>query len=107
MKRLKAKVDTSLESRYAKVLSVLLCLPFVAFLLDQHVHTWSPSWKMLPLDLYINLVNPIGYGVTLLIVTLALGALGWCAKRPRLCQAATFASWTFIVAGLIEFALKH
>jgi undecaprenyl-diphosphatase len=62
---------------------------------------------MLPLDLFIGVVNPIGYGLTLLVVTMALCALGWYAERPRLREAAWFASWTFVVAGSIEFALKH
>jgi membrane-associated phospholipid phosphatase len=88
-------------------MSVILCLPLTAFLVDQHIHTWSPSWKMLPLDMYIGIVNPIGYGVTLLLVCLALSGMGWCAKRPRLCEAAWFASWTFVIAGVVEFSLKH
>ena len=107
MKRLKVQVGSCCGSRYVQAMSVVLCLPVIAFLVDQHVHTSSPSWKMLPLDLFIGAVNPIGYGVTLLVVTMALCALGWCAERPRLCEAACFASWTFVIAGVFEFSLKH
>jgi membrane-associated phospholipid phosphatase len=107
MKRLKAQIGPYLGSRYVKGTSVVLGLPVVGFLADQPVHTWSPFWKMPPLDAFIGLVNPIGYGMTLLVVTLALWALAWCAERPRLHHAAWFASWTFLVAGSVEFALKH
>jgi membrane-associated phospholipid phosphatase len=107
VKRLKVCVDSCVASRYVQAMSVILSLPVVALLVDHHVHTWSPSWKTLPLDVFIGAVNPIGYGVTLLVVTMALCALGWCAKRPRLCEAACFASWTFVIAGVVEFSLKH
>ena len=107
MKRFKVLICSRLESRYLQAMAVGLGLPATAFWVDQHVHNWSPSWKMLPADMFIGVVNPIGYGMTLLVVTMALWALGWCAKRPRLHQAAWFASWTFLVAGSIEFALKH
>jgi membrane-associated phospholipid phosphatase len=107
VKRLKVRVESCLASRYVQAMSVVLFLPTTALLVDQHVHTWSPSWKMVPLDLFIGAVNPIGYGVTLLVVCLALFGLGWFAERPRLHEAAWFASWTFVIAGLFEFALKH
>jgi membrane-associated phospholipid phosphatase len=107
VRRFKGQVEASLASRYVQTMSVVLCLPIVALLVDHEVHTLSPSWKMHPLDLFIGALNPIGYGVTLLMVTMALCALGWCAKRPRLCEAACFASWTFVIAGVFEFSLKH
>jgi len=107
MERFKVQVHSCLASRYVQAMSVILCLPVVAFLVDQHVHVSSRSWKMPPLDLFIGVVNPIGYGVTLLVVCLALYGLGWRVERPRLHEAAWFASWTFVIAGLIEFALKH
>ena len=107
MKRFKVLICSRLESRYLQAMAVGLGLPATAFWVDQHVHNWSPSWKMLPADMFIGVVNPIGYGMTLLVVTMALWALGWWAERPRLHQAAWFASWTFLVAGSIEFALKH
>jgi membrane-associated phospholipid phosphatase len=107
MKRFKVQVKFYLGSRYLQVMAAGLGLPVVAFLVDHHVHTWSPSWKMPPVDMFIGVVNPIGYGMTLLVVTMALWALGCCAKVPRLHQASWFASWTFLVAGSIEFALKH
>src|SRR5437016_12743981 len=92
--------------RSLQAMAVGLGLPATAFLVDHHVHTWSPSWKTPPVDMFIGVVNPIGYGMTLLVVTMALWALAWCAARPRLHQAAWFASWTFLIAGSIEFALK-
>ena len=107
MKRLKIQIDSCLASGYVQAMLVILCLPATAFLVDHDVHTWSPTWKTLPLDMFIGAVNPIGYGMTLLVVTMALCALGLCAERPRLHQAAWFASWTFLIAGSIEFALKH
>jgi membrane-associated phospholipid phosphatase len=107
VKRFKVQVNSYLASRYVQAMAVGLGLPATAFLVDQHVHTWSPSWKMPPVDMFVGVVNPIGYGMTLLVVTMALWALAWCAKRPRLRQAAWFASWTFLIAGSIEFALKH
>jgi len=107
MRRLKAQVGPYLGSRYVQATSAVLGLPVVGFLADQDVHTWSPSWKMLPLDLFIGLVNPLGYGVNPLVICLALYGLGRYAERPRLYEAAWFASWTFVIAGSIEFALKH
>ena len=107
MKRFKVRVCSRLGSRSLQAMAVGLGLPATAFLVDQHVHTLSPSWKMPPVDMFIGVVNPIGYGMTLLVVTMALWALAWWAERPRLHQAAWFASWTFLVAGSIEFALKH
>ena len=107
MKRFKARICSRLGSRSLQVMGVGLGLPATAFLVDPHVHTWSRSWKMPSLDVFIGTVNPIGYGMTLLVVTMALCAVGWCAERPRLQQAAWFASWTFVIAGIIEFALKH
>jgi membrane-associated phospholipid phosphatase len=107
MERFKAQVGSCLTSRYVQASSMFFSLPVLGLLVDHDVHTWSPAWKTLPLDLYIGIVNPIGYGLTLLVVTLALCAVGWFAKRPRLYEAAWFASWTFVIAGSIEFALKH
>jgi len=107
MKRLKIQVESCFGSRYGQAMSVGVGLPLTAFLVDQHIHTWAPSWKMLPLDLFIGAVNPIGYGVTLLVVCLALSGMGWFAERPRLYEAAWFASWTFVIAGVVEFSLKH
>ena len=107
MKRFKVLVCSRFGPRSLQAMGVGLGLPATAFLVDQHVHTWSPSWKMPPLDMFIGAVNPVGYGMTLLVVTLALWALGWCAERPRLHQAAWFASWAFLAAGSLEFALKH
>src|SRR5205807_2881288 len=82
VKRFKVLICSRLESRYLQAMAVGLGLPATAFWVDQHVHNWSPSWKMLPADMFIGVVNPIGYGMTLLVVTMALWALGWCAKRP-------------------------
>jgi membrane-associated phospholipid phosphatase len=107
MNRFKDQLDCCLASRYVQALSMILCLPVVAFLVDQQVHTWSPSWKMLPLDLFIGMVNPLGYGVNPLVICLALYGLARYGERPRLHEAAWCASWTFVIAGSIEFALKH
>ncbi len=107
MKRLREQMGACLTSRYVQITSVVIGLPAVAILVDPQVHNTSPSWKMLPLDLFIGVVNPIGYGMTLFMVTLALCAVGWYAERPRLSEASWFASWTFLIAGSLEFALKH
>ena len=80
MKRLKVHIRSHLGSRHVQVMSVGLCLPVTAFLVDHHVHTWSPSWKMPPVDMFIGVVNPIGYGMTLLVATMALWALAWWAQ---------------------------
>jgi membrane-associated phospholipid phosphatase len=107
VKRLKDRVGTCVKSKYVQTTSVLLGLPAVALLVDPQVHNTSPSWKMAPLDMFIGVVNPLGNGMNLLLVALALFAVAWFAERPKLQQAAWFASWTFIIAGSIEFALKH
>jgi membrane-associated phospholipid phosphatase len=107
MERFKAQVGSCLTSRYVQATSVVFSLPVLGYLVDHDVHSWSPAWKMPPLDVFIGAVNPIGYGVTLLLVTLALSALGRYAERARLYEAAWFASWTFVIAGCLEFALKH
>ncbi|WP_447973859.1 phosphatase PAP2 family protein [Nitrospira sp. Kam-Ns4a] len=76
-------------------------------LLDQPTRALVQSWNNRPLDLLIELVNPIGNGVTLLVACLLLYLLMYRSRRGRLQEAAWLSAWGFVAAGLLEFTLKH
>ena len=90
------------------VLGALVVLLFTgAVAVDADVAALAARVKTPALDLIVGIINPIGSGITLLVVCAALALLaGYCGRR-RLCEAARLGALAFACAGLLEFALKH
>jgi membrane-associated phospholipid phosphatase len=78
-----------------------------ALLVDHVVAARADHWKAPILDVLVGLINPIGSGVTLLLISLALALLSRLLGRSRLHDASWLAAIAFASAGLVEFALKH
>lgn len=78
-----------------------------AVAVDTDVAALAARVKTPVLDLIVGIINPIGSGITLLIVCTALALLMGCVGRRRLCEAARLSVLAFAYAGLLEFALKH
>jgi membrane-associated phospholipid phosphatase len=91
----------------AAVLGAVLLVIGTALQLDGPAQRWAAEWHCPGMDMVVGWLNPIGSGVTLLIVCLALALLGWTCARSRICQAGCVGALTFIVAGLVEYALKY
>lgn len=78
-----------------------------AFFLDDPVANMARYISGPVLDAVVNLINPIGAGVTLLAACLLLAVLCRLIGRPHLGQASWAGVLAFMTAGLIEFGLKH
>jgi undecaprenyl-diphosphatase len=89
------------------VLGAVLSVLGTAFLLDLDVADWARQLRGPVSDGIVATINPIGSGVTLLAACLVVAALSRVMRRPRLGEAAWVGGLAFIVAGLIEFGLKH
>jgi membrane-associated phospholipid phosphatase len=87
--------------------AVLLLVLGIAVLVDDVVAAWATRLKAPLLDLLVGVINPIGSGVILLAVCLALALLSRAAGRSRLHDASVLAALAFASAGLVEFTLKH
>jgi len=87
--------------------SLVVLLFTVAVAADAHVAALAARLKMPALDLIVGIINPIGSGITLLVVCAVLALLTGCLGRTRLCEAARLAALAFAYAGLLEFTLKH
>ena len=85
------------------VLVVLLAM----FALDAPIAAWVARCKLPFLDALVGLINPLGAGVTLLLVCLALVVCGRGCRSSRLEGAARLGALAFVGAGLLEFAVKH
>src|SRR5205823_10699205 len=66
-----------------------------------------PHFKSPILNALVGTINPIGSGVTLLVVCVALAVMSRRIRRPRLHAPAAPSALAFASAGLIEFSLKH
>jgi membrane-associated phospholipid phosphatase len=88
-------------------LGVPLLLVATALVIDARVAGWAADWKQPLLDVLVGLLNPIGGGITLLVVCLGLGALCTWWPQSRLREAAWLAAVGFACAGLVEFTIKH
>jgi len=86
---------------------VLLLVLGTALFFDQAVAAWAARCKAPLLDLLVGLINPIGSGVTLLVVCVALALLSRSLGRLRLHDASALAALAFASAGLVEFTIKH
>lgn len=79
----------------------------IVFLFDQPIQAWVHTWRNFPTDLFVASVNPVGNGVTLLLICLLLCFASRWAGAPRLREAAGLGAVAFIAAGLLEFTIKH
>ena len=91
----------------AFALLLLLLVLGAALLFDGFVTASIPHFKNPILNAVVGTINPIGSGVTLLIVCVALAVVSRRLRRPRLHDAACISALAFASAGLIEFSLKH
>lgn len=94
-------------SRRPAALALLLLVLGAALLFDGFVTASIPHFKNPILNVVVGTINPIGSGVTLLIVCVALAVVSRRLRRPRLHDAACISALAFASAGLIEFSLKH
>jgi membrane-associated phospholipid phosphatase len=94
-------------SRRPAALALLLLVLGAALLFDGFVTASIPRFKNPILNAVVGTINPIGSGVTLLIVCVALAVVSRRLRRPRLHDAACISALAFASAGLIEFSLKH
>ncbi|HUM16350.1 MAG TPA: phosphatase PAP2 family protein [Candidatus Nitrosotalea sp.] len=97
----------SVPYRALGALGVIALFLVVASAIDTHVAAQVAQWRGPVLDGLVDLLNPIGSGVTLLLMCAALGLVCHRLRRSRLHDAAWLASLAFAGAGLIEFGLKH
>ena len=94
-------------SRRPAAFALLLLVLGAALLFDGFVAASIPHFKNPILNAVVGTINPIGSGVTLLIVCVALAVVSRRLRRPRLHDAACISALAFASAGLIEFSLKH
>jgi membrane-associated phospholipid phosphatase len=88
-------------------LGVVLLVIATAVALDGRVAAGMASWKHAVVDTVVGTLNPLGSGVTLLVVSAAFGVLGRAQRRSTLHEAAWLSALAFMIAGLVEFAIKH
>jgi len=91
----------------ALALFVLVLVLGAALLFDGLVAASIPHFKSPILNALVGTINPIGSGVMLLVVCVALAVMSRRIRRPRLHDAACISALAFASAGLIEFSLKH
>jgi membrane-associated phospholipid phosphatase len=107
MQALPPRLGALLLTRPAAVLGAVLFVIGTAFLLDTRVRRWATEVQSAGLDGLVGVLNPIGSGVTLLAVCVALALSCRALRRPRLCEAGWLGALAFMSAGLVEYALKH
>jgi len=93
--------------RALPVFGGVLLVATAAAVLDGHVAAGVASWKYAVLDSVVGTLNPIGSGVTLLVVCTGVGLVSRAQRRSRLHEAAWVGALAFMAAGLVEFAIKH
>ena len=96
-----------MRNRCLGALGVVLLVIGTALVLDPRVHAWAAQWKCSTIDTLVGILNPIGSGVTLLIVCVMLGAICRALPSSRLQAAAWLGALSFAAAGIIEFTVKH
>ena len=92
--------------RLAAVGTALLVL-LAVLVIDPRLAAWAPHWKYPALDAVVGVLNPVGAGLTLLVVCVALGAIARRLRYSRLHDTAWLAALAFSSAGIVEFSLKH
>jgi membrane-associated phospholipid phosphatase len=96
-----------LPSSLLAVLGAAFLVLGTAFFLDIRVADTARQISGPVLDAIVGLINPIGAGVTLLAVCLLLAVLCRLIGWPHLGEASWAGVLAFMMAGLIEFGLKH
>jgi undecaprenyl-diphosphatase len=86
---------------------LVLLVVLTALLVDARVADWAEQGKSPVLDALVAALNPIGSGVVLLVICLALAGLSHVRRRSSLRAAASCGAVAFAAAGLVEFTLKH
>ena len=86
----------------AVVVGAVLLVVATALQLDGPAQRWAAGWHCAGIDTVVALLNPIGSGVTLLIVCLGLALVGRMCSRSGLCEAGRIGALVFIVAGVVE-----
>jgi undecaprenyl-diphosphatase len=79
----------------------------LAFLLDAPAQRWAARVQTHVADMFVGLLNPIGSGVTLLVLCMTLAILCRARGHGRACAAGWWSALAFVVAGLAEYALKY
>jgi membrane-associated phospholipid phosphatase len=79
----------------------------LAFLLDAPAQRWAAQAQTDVADILVGVLNPIGSGVTLLIVSMTLAIACGARGHGRACAAGWLSVLAFTLAGLAEYALKH
>jgi undecaprenyl-diphosphatase len=79
----------------------------LAFLLDAPAQRWAAHVQTHVADILVGVLNPVGSGVTLLIVSMTLAILCGARGHGRACAAGWLSVLAFMAAGLAEYALKH
>jgi membrane-associated phospholipid phosphatase len=93
--------------RALPILGGVLLVAAAAVVLDGRVAAGVAVWKHAILDSVVGTLNPIGSGVTLLVVCTGVGVVGRAQRRSTLHEAAWLGALAFMAAGLVEFAIKH
>ena len=78
-----------------------------ALAIDPHVARWVAGRTTPVADFVVSVLNPLGSGAVPLAVSAAAAALGHVRRRSRLRSVATLGALAFVVAGLVEYTLKH
>ena len=91
----------------AAALGAVLLVVSTALQLDGPTQRWAAAWHCMSIDAVVGVLNPIGSGVTLLILCVALAFLGRTCARSRICEAGCLGAVAFIVAGMVEYVLKY
>jgi undecaprenyl-diphosphatase len=79
----------------------------LAFVLDAPAQRWAGQLHNAAGDFLVGLLNPIGSGITLLVVCAMLALLCRACGHARACAAGWVSALAFTAAGLTEYALKH
>jgi membrane-associated phospholipid phosphatase len=96
-----------LVARALPVIGVGLLVVATAIALDDRVAAGAASWKHALLDRVVGTLNPVGSGLTLLVVCAGVAVVGRFQRRSVMHEAAWLGAVAFTVAGLVEFGLKH
>jgi membrane-associated phospholipid phosphatase len=93
------------------LMSLGLCVAWFAAVgalaIDHHVARWAAGIATPVADVVVGVLNPLGSGLVPLAVCAVAAALGHVRRRSRLRSAGTLGALAFVVAGLVEFTLKH
>ena len=78
-----------------------------ALAIDHHIADWVAASSTPVVDLVVGILNPVGSGLVPLALCGVVAALGHVRGWSRLRSSATLGALAFVVAGLLEYTLKH